>query len=56
MIAKLKEDHEMIASIVARVVEVAGHASSEARAELSGLMAIMESHFAFEERTVAQAR
>jgi hypothetical protein len=51
-IAKLREDHEMIAAIVARVVKLAGR--PEASAELAGLMAIMESHFAFEERTVAQ--
>jgi iron-sulfur cluster repair protein YtfE (RIC family) len=51
-IAKLAEDHTMIAAIVSRVAEVAG--KPEADAELPGLMAIMESHFAFEERTVAQ--
>ena len=51
-IAKLKEDHQMIASIVSRVRELAGQPG--ANAELAGLMAIMESHFAFEERTVAQ--
>jgi hypothetical protein len=52
-IAKLSEDHAMIASIVSRVIELAGR--PEATAELAGLMAIMESHFAFEERAVAKA-
>ena len=51
-IAKLQEDHVMIASIVSRIAELAGRPAAEA--EMAGLMAIMESHFAFEERTVAQ--
>jgi hypothetical protein len=59
---KLVEDHEMIASILSRVAELTGHAAgsdgpvSEAiRGELDGLAAIMESHFAYEERAIGEA-
>jgi hemerythrin-like domain-containing protein len=61
-VAKLVEDHEMIASILARVAEIAGQISGSAgsaadstRLELDGLTAIMESHFAYEERAIGAA-
>lgn len=61
-IAKLVEDHEMIASILARVAEIGGQISGSAgsapesiRRELDGLTAIMESHFAYEERAIGAA-
>jgi hemerythrin-like domain-containing protein len=61
-VANLVEDHEMIASIVARVAELAeratGSDSSELEAisrELDGLTAIMESHFNYEERAIGAA-
>ena len=59
-VAKLVEDHGLIASILSRVVELAdqaGGSDSEAmRRELDGLMAIMESHFRYEERAIGGAR
>ncbi|MER8105275.1 hemerythrin domain-containing protein [Kitasatospora sp. NPDC094016] len=64
-IAKLVEDHEMIARILNRVRELADHAAESAGPpgegleavgrELDGLTAIMESHFAYEERTISKA-
>jgi hypothetical protein len=55
-VAKLVEDHELIASIVARVRELADGGSPEAvRGELDGLVAIMESHFDYEERAIGAA-
>ena len=61
-VAKLIEDHELIAGILTRVREladkaaIAGSESSEAIGrELDGLAAIMESHFRYEERTISQA-
>ena len=61
-IAKLVEDHEMIASILTRVAEIgdqisrsAGSAPDSIRRELDGLTAIMESHFAYEERAIGAA-
>ena len=61
-IAKLVEDHAMIAPIIARVAEIAGHVAGSAdaapesiRRELDGLTAIMESHFAYEERAIGAA-
>ncbi|GAA2432134.1 hypothetical protein GCM10010405_13820 [Streptomyces macrosporus] len=61
-VANLVQDHEMIASIVSRVGELADKAA-ESRGptleaigrELDGLMAIMESHFNYEERTISEA-
>lgn len=59
---KLIQDHEMIATLLSRVSEIAGHAAGthgraleEIGRELDGLMAIMESHFNFEERTLSKA-
>ncbi|SDZ34953.1 Hemerythrin HHE cation binding domain-containing protein [Micromonospora pattaloongensis] len=61
-VAKLVQDHEMIASILSRVAELADHAArSRGPAleaigrELDGLAAIMESHFNYEERTISAA-
>jgi hypothetical protein len=61
-ISKLVQDHEMIASILSRVVELADHATTSRGPalaaigrELDGLAAIMESHFNYEERTVGAA-
>jgi hemerythrin-like domain-containing protein len=61
-VAKLVEDHEMIAAILSKVRDLADRAA-DARAaalepigrELDGLAAIMESHFGFEERTISDA-
>ncbi|MQY10847.1 hypothetical protein SRB5_09600 [Streptomyces sp. RB5] len=61
-VAKLVEDHGMIASILSRVRELADRAT-ESRGpaleaigrELDGLAAIMESHFSYEERTISEA-
>lgn len=56
-IAKLVEDHGMIAWILSRVAELATSPdpSSAINGELDGLAAIMESHFAFEERAISAA-
>ncbi|MGW0122037.1 hemerythrin domain-containing protein [Streptomyces sp. NPDC003327] len=61
-IAKLVEDHELISSILTRVRALADGAAASSGAdlravagELDGLTAIMESHFAFEERTITAA-
>lgn len=57
-VAKLVQDHEMIASILARVAELAELRDPEPEAisrELDGLTAIMESHFRYEERTISAA-
>jgi hypothetical protein len=61
-VANLVQDHEMIASILSRVADLAHHAAgSPDRAldavgrELDGLAAIMESHFNYEERTMSEA-
>ncbi|SED71361.1 Hemerythrin HHE cation binding domain-containing protein [Streptomyces sp. Ag109_O5-10] len=61
-ITKLVEDHGLIASILSRVGELAdraveprGSALEEIGRELDGLAAIMESHFAYEERTIGEA-
>lgn len=63
MLDKLIEDHHLIAGILARVHGIAGQAGSglddpariRLRGELDGLMAIMDSHFAFEERSIGAA-
>ncbi|MET7403799.1 hemerythrin domain-containing protein [Dactylosporangium sp. NPDC005572] len=52
-VAKLMEDHELIAMLLAKV-EAAADPDAAAR-ELDGLAAIMESHFAFEERVLRDA-
>lgn len=61
-VANLVEDHEMIASILARVVELVdratgshGPALEAIGRELDGLAAIMESHFNYEERAISEA-
>jgi hypothetical protein len=59
LLDKMAEDHVLISGIVARVEEIARDpaAATSARltAELEGLAAIMESHFAFEERRIRDA-
>lgn len=61
-VSKLVQDHEMIASILSRVVDLADHATGSAGPaleaigrELDGLAAIVGSHFNYEERTVSRA-
>ncbi|BCB91218.1 IclR family transcriptional regulator domain-containing protein [Phytohabitans suffuscus] len=56
-IDKLAEDHWLLAGILRRVEELAASAASVAVVvgELDGLAAIMDSHFAFEERRIAAA-
>ena len=61
-VAKLIEDHGLIASILARVRELAdragaarGPALAAIGRELDGLTAIMESHFGYEERAIGAA-
>ena len=49
IVDKLVEDHRLIADIVARIEE------TDDPRELDGLAAIMESHFAFEERRILAA-
>jgi Hemerythrin HHE cation binding domain len=62
-VAKLAEDHGLIAAILARVGELADQAAAERGAgpaaiarELDGLAAIMESHFRYEERAISALR
>lgn len=61
-VRKLTEDHQMIASILATVSNLAREAGGaaparqeEIRQELGGLAAIMESHFGYEERALSTA-
>ncbi len=61
-VANLVEDHEMIAAILARVAELAEQALRSDAPELAaigrefdGLAAIVESHFAYEERAIGAA-
>ena len=54
VVAKLVEDHQLIAGVLARVAEIAAAPEAD-RGELDGLAAILDSHFAFEERRVAAA-
>ena len=58
-VAKLVEDHQMIAAILSRMVDLAaqangsrGSALAAIARELDGLAAIMESHFNYEERVI----
>jgi hypothetical protein len=53
VVEKLVEDHRLIAGILRRVAEIAAAPEAE-RGELDGLAAILDSHFAFEERRVAR--
>ena len=60
VLAKLEEDHVLIAGIIARVEEIArvvgeGSGTAELVGELDGLAAILESHFSFEERRIVRA-
>lgn len=61
-VAKLIEDHQMITGILSRVHELADRAVASGGAardaigrELDGLVAIMESHFGYEERAISRA-
>ena len=61
-VAKLVEDHELVASMLARITELAddaarshGPALEAIGRELDGLAALMESHFAYEERAIGAA-
>jgi hemerythrin-like domain-containing protein len=61
-VSKLVEDHEMIASILSRIAELAeyaarshGPAREAIGRELDGLAAILESHFAYEQRAIGEA-
>jgi hemerythrin-like domain-containing protein len=60
-VANLVEDHEMIAAILSRVRELADRAAKSRGAaleaigrEIDGLVAIMESHFGYEERAIGR--
>jgi Hemerythrin HHE cation binding domain len=60
IVAKLVEDHAMISGIVGRVEAISADLAAGAEAprllgELDGLSAILESHFRFEERRIADA-
>src|SRR6478736_6820661 len=65
MLDKLAEDHHLVAGILTRVAVLAEEASETSEAsgarrtrlvgELDGLMAIMDSHFAFGERSIGAA-
>jgi hypothetical protein len=62
VIAKLTDDHQMIAGILTTVRDLAAEAARatpERRQvigrELGGLAAIMESHFGYEERAIGEA-
>lgn len=60
VIAKIAEDHWLIAGILRRVEDLAAEAAAGGDrgglvGELDGLAAIMDSHFAFEERRVGAA-
>jgi hypothetical protein len=50
---KLVEDHGMIAWILSRIAAAAS--DDTVRGELDGLTAILESHFAYEERAISAA-
>ena len=60
VIGKLIEDHQLVAAILRQVRELLGpdrppSPPAALLRELDGLTAILESHFSFEERRVAQA-
>ncbi|WP_067821512.1 hemerythrin domain-containing protein [Actinomadura kijaniata] len=61
---KLREDHWLVSGILRRLQELAGGLGPETgdpreaqrvRGELDGLMAIVESHFRYEERSIVEA-
>ena len=54
VIQQLTHDHEMITEILTRIERLAGDPAGMSR-ELDGLAAIMESHFAYEERKIVEA-
>ncbi|MFI1093201.1 hemerythrin domain-containing protein [Streptomyces sp. NPDC020917] len=62
-VAKLVEDHGLISALLARVRQLAAASAAspvpaalaEIRRELDGLVAVMESHFAYEERALGRA-
>jgi hemerythrin-like domain-containing protein len=56
VLAGLQRDHEMIATILRKASALAADLDAPgARGELDGLAAILESHFAWEERRLAAA-
>ncbi|HEY1639517.1 MAG TPA: hemerythrin domain-containing protein [Streptosporangiaceae bacterium] len=59
VLAELQADHQVIASILRRIEELASGAgpgnAARVRGELDGLAAILESHFRWEERRVTAA-
>jgi hemerythrin-like domain-containing protein len=58
VIAKMREDHELISGLLhslERLLATAPADASRLRSELDGISAIAESHFAFEERTIVSA-
>ncbi|WP_431901227.1 hemerythrin domain-containing protein [Nonomuraea sp. bgisy101] len=63
VLEKLQQDHHLVADILRRIEALAGDAGIEpgeaevqrVSRELDGLAAIMESHFAFEERQITAA-
>jgi hypothetical protein len=62
---KLREDHRLVSSLLRRLRELVGGTDPRIgadprhalrlRGELDGLRAILESHFGYEERTIAEA-
>jgi len=61
-VSKLVEDHELVASILSRIAQLAddatrshGTALEAIGRELDGLAALMESHFAYEQRAIGGA-
>lgn len=63
VLEKLQQDHHLVADILRRIETLVGDVQAEpdeveaqrVRRELDGLAAIMESHFAFEERQITAA-
>jgi Hemerythrin HHE cation binding domain len=54
-IDKLVEDHGLITGILHRIAELSSADPAKVGPELDGLAAIMESHFRYEERALAEA-
>lgn len=62
VIGKLEEDHQLIGMVVGRIEDAVarfeadpGQGPARLAGELDGLAAIMQSHFAFEERRILRA-
>ncbi|MFR9778210.1 hemerythrin domain-containing protein [Micromonospora sp. MS34] len=57
VLAELREDHEVVASILTRIEALLAEAADgrSVRAELNGLAALLESHFTYEERKLVAA-